>query len=94
MTTPRTVAGQAALSGMRPYMKRALGRTIVRIEVEAVAPYRDALMQADRVLEELAAMDAAISWEIDSRADLVTRAEAARQLARPLLAEPPPEEAA
>ena len=32
MTTPHTVAGQAALSGMRPYVKRALAQTILAIE--------------------------------------------------------------
>lgn len=49
MTTPRTVAGQAALSGMRPHLKRALGRTILAIETQAVAPYREALRElADR----------------------------------------------
>lgn len=37
MTTPRTVAGQAAISAMRPYVKRALAQTIVAIEDEAMA---------------------------------------------------------
>ncbi len=37
MTTPRTVAGQAAISAMRPYVKRALAQTIVDIEDEAMA---------------------------------------------------------
>jgi hypothetical protein len=39
MTTPRTVAGQAAISAMRPYVKRAVAQTIVAIEDEAIAPY-------------------------------------------------------
>ena len=51
MTTPRTVAGQAALSGMRPHVKRALAHTILAIEAEAIAPYVEALREADRVLE-------------------------------------------
>jgi hypothetical protein len=51
MTTPRTVAGQAALSGMRPHVKRALAQTILAIEDEAIAPYLTALREADRVLE-------------------------------------------
>ena len=92
MTTPRTIAGQAALSGMRPYMKRALARTIVRIETEAVTPYREALSHADRLLAEIAALDAASAWEVAARAGLVARAEAAHQLATPLLAEPPADE--
>jgi len=88
MTTPRTVAGQAALSGMRPYVKRALGQTILAIENEAIAPYAEALREADRVLESLAAMDATSTWETPSRVDLVKRAQAAHRLATPLLAQP------
>jgi len=86
MTTPRTVAGQAALSGMRPYVKRALGQTIVAIETEAVAPYLEALREADRVLESLAAQDATSTWDTPSRVDFVKRAEAAHRLLAPLLA--------
>jgi hypothetical protein len=55
MTTPRTVAGQAAISAMRPYLKRALAPTILAIEAQAIAPYVEALREADRVLESLAA---------------------------------------
>ena len=88
MTTPRTVAGQAALSGMRPYVKRALAHTILAIEAAAVAPYAEALREADRVLEFLAAQDASSTWDGPSRADFVTRAEAAHRLVRPLLAQP------
>jgi hypothetical protein len=85
MTTPRTISGQAALSGMPPYVKRALAQTVVAIESEAVAPYLEALRQADRVLEDLAARDAASSWDAVSRADLARRAAAAHRLAAPLL---------
>ena len=92
MATPRTVAGQAALSGMRPYVKRALGRTITTIEAEAIAPYLDALRDADSVLAELAAWDAPSSGDAAARSDLVKRAEAAHQLATPLLAERPSED--
>jgi hypothetical protein len=92
MTTPRTIAGQAALSGTRPYMKRALGRTILRIETEALTPYREALAQADRLLEEIAAMDATSAWETPARADLVVRARAAHESVGPLLAQPLPDE--
>jgi len=85
MTTPRTVAGQAALSGMRPYVKRALGQTIVAIETEAVAPYLEALGEADRVLEDLAAWNATPTEKQPSTADLVRRATAAHLRAKPLL---------
>ncbi len=87
MTTPRTVAGQAALSGMRPHVKRALAHTILAIEAEAIAPYVEALREADRVLESLAAKDATSRWDIPSRVDFVKRAEAAHRLVRPLLAQ-------
>lgn len=43
MTTPRTLAGQAALSALRPHLKRALAHTIVAIEDQAAAPYVEAL---------------------------------------------------
>jgi hypothetical protein len=87
MTTPRTVAGQAALSGMRPYVKRALGQTIVAIEKEAIAPYLAALREADRVLDSIAARDANSAWDMPAPVELVERAEAAHQLAKPLLSE-------
>jgi len=86
MTTPRTVAGQAALSGMRPHVKRALAQTILAIEDEAIAPYLTALREADRVLESLAAKDATATWDIPSRVDIVKRAGAAHRLVTPLLA--------
>lgn len=92
MPTPRTVAGQAALSGMRPFVKRALGQTILAIEAEAIAPYVEALRDADRVLESLAAADGASTWDRPSRVDFVKRAEAAHRLVLPLLAEHAPEE--
>lgn len=88
MTTPRTVAGQAAISGMRPYVKRALSQTIVDIEVEAAAPYLEALREAARVLEYLAARDATSTWGVSARVDFVERAEAALRLVRPVIAPP------
>jgi hypothetical protein len=84
MTEPRTIAGQAALSAMRPWMKRALGPTIVAIENEAAAPYLAALREADGLLAELIAADGSAA---DATQDLVKRAEAAHKLAAPLLAE-------
>ena len=87
MTTPRTVAGQAVLSGMRHHVKRALAQTILAIEAEAIAPYVEALRDADRVLESLAARDATSTWDIPSRVDFVKRAEAAHRRVRLLLAQ-------
>ena len=87
MTTPRTVAGQAAISGMRPYVKRALAGTILAIEAEAIAPYAEAFREIDQILESLATMDAAATWDMASRVDLVKRAGAAHELAGRLLAQ-------
>jgi hypothetical protein len=78
---------------MRPYVKRALGTTIVAIETEASAPYRIALRTADALLAELAARDAAATWDVSMRADLVARADAAHRTVARLL-EPDPEESA
>ena len=86
MTMPRTVAGQAALSGMRPHVKRALAHTILAIETEAIAPCLEALREADRVLESIAARDATSTWDTPSRVDIVRRAELAHRLLGPLLA--------
>lgn len=94
MTTPRTISGQAAISAMRPHVKRALGTTIVAIEKEAATPYRDALIRADGVLAEIVALEPGAEWDRFTRANLVERAAAARRLAIPLLAEPPPEKPA
>jgi hypothetical protein len=77
---------------MRPHVKRALGRTIVTIECEAAAPYLVALMEADRVLEELVAESGAS--HVPSRVDLVQRAAAAHRLVSQLLAQPTSEEQA
>ena len=84
MTTPRTIAGQAALSGTRPHVRRWLAQTISTIEEEAIRPYVDALRAADRVLAALAAGGEAAPSEIDW-AGLVGRAAAAHRLAAPLL---------
>lgn len=86
MTTPRTVAGQAAISAMRPYVKRAVAQTIVAIEDEAIAPYLEALRTADGVLKSLVNQDAQSAWEMPDRVELVKQAEAARRLVEPLLA--------
>ena len=85
MTTPRTIAGQAALSGMRPHVKRALAQTILAIEAEAIAAYVEALREADGVLRSVAAKDARSVWDTAMRLDLVERAYAAHRLLGPLI---------
>lgn len=47
----------------------------------------EALREADRVLESLAAKDATSTWDIRSRVDFVKKAEAAHRLMGPLLAQ-------
>jgi hypothetical protein len=78
---------------MRPFVKRALAPTILAIEAEAIAPYLEALREADRVLESLAARDARSAWDVPSRVDVVERAEAAHRRVRTLLDENVAEEA-
>jgi hypothetical protein len=73
---------------MRPYVKRALGQTIVAIEIEAAAPYVEALREADRVLEAIVVQAADPTWDAAARAELVRRAQTAHLLARPLLVPP------
>jgi len=92
MAEPRTVEGRAALSGMRPHLRRAFGRIIVAIEDEAAAPYADALREADAVLQALAAMDVTRSGDDAARRDLVRRAEAVHQIVERLAAEAGPED--
>jgi hypothetical protein len=77
---------------MRPFVKRALAQTILAIEAEAIAPYVEALRDADHVLESLAAADGASTWDRPSRVDFVKRAEAVHRLVMPLLAEHAAEE--
>jgi hypothetical protein len=91
MTTPRTIAGQAAVSALRPHLKRALAPTIVAIEQEAAAPYEAALREADRVLADVAGRDPGAAWSAADRMDLVARARATRAMLEGLLAPPRPE---
>jgi hypothetical protein len=70
---------------MRPYVKRALGQTIIAIETESAAPYLEVLREADQVLESLAARDDDATWDEASKAELVKRAKAAHLRASPLL---------
>ena len=78
MTAPRTIAGQAALSAMRPQLRRALAHTVVAIETEAMAPYVEALREL---------------VELDDRRRVAAGADAAWALAkdraRALLAQAP-----
>ena len=85
MTTPRTIAGQAALSGMQPWIKRALGQTIVAIEDEAMLSHQAALRDVDLLLADIAALDSAAEWGSDALAEFVERAKAARRLVEPLI---------
>jgi hypothetical protein len=85
---PRTIAGQAALSGMPPYVKRALAQTIRTIEEEAARPYAEALREADGVLAEIAGRGPGPgAGEGVAGPELAERARAARRKAAPLLAE-------
>jgi hypothetical protein len=81
---PRTIAGRAWLSGMRPPHRRAAAPLVASIEREAAAPYLEALRQADAVLGGLVAIDPARA-DGEALARLVEGAGAARELARPLL---------
>ena len=94
MTTPRTVAGQAAVSALRPHLKRALAPTIVAVEEQAAAPYVAALREADRLLSDVAGRDPGAAWGAADRMDLVARARAARALLEGLLAPSAPSDPA
>jgi hypothetical protein len=70
MEKPRTTSGQAALSGMRPHLRRAFGATILAIEREARAPYVAVLQDAQDVL---AAAAAGPDRDLTARAEGVRR---------------------
>ena len=74
MATPRTISGQAALSALRPHIRRALEPTILAIEAEAIAPWAEAIGQTDQVLAALARLDPGSDWDVEMRRDLVRRA--------------------
>ncbi|HWP63891.1 MAG TPA: hypothetical protein VNO86_10515 [Candidatus Binatia bacterium] len=76
---PRTVAGRAAVSALRPHLRRAIGRTIAAIEGEAAEPYRRALAELETLLDRLAALDPASDWDDAARTELVEAARAARR---------------
>jgi hypothetical protein len=54
---PRTIAGRAWLSGMRPHHRRAATPLVASIEAEAARPALAALLEADAILAQLAAID-------------------------------------
>ena len=84
---PRTIAGQAWLSGMRPHHRRAATPLILSIEAEAARPALAALLEADAVLSELAAIEPdRVDDEIVR--ELIERARAAHEHAANVL-EPP-----
>lgn len=58
---PRTIAGQAWMSGAKPHIRRGLIPTIVSIEDQAAAPYLAALREADALLAPAAATDPLIA---------------------------------
>ena len=58
MTTPRTIAGRAALSALRPQVRKALSHTVAAIEAESVAPFAEALRRLAPVDLDAAVPDA------------------------------------
>lgn len=82
---PRTVAGRAWLSGMRPHHRRAATPLVVSIEREAAKPAIEALRAADSVLADLAALDVGMASGDDLRG-LVERARGVHEAAERLLA--------
>jgi len=83
-TEPRTIAGRAWLSGMRPHHRRAATPLIVSIEREATGPALDALREADAILVELAALQPAHP-DVNALRGLVERARASHERATTLL---------
>ena len=81
---PRTVAGRAWLSGMRPHHRRAATPLIVSIEAEAARPALAALLGADAVLADLAAVDAD-QLTPDALRQLIERARGAHEDASTVL---------
>jgi len=73
---PRTVAGRAWLSGMRPNHRRAATPLVLSIEAEAARAAMAALLEADGVLADLAAADADRLGQ-DALRELIERARAA-----------------
>jgi hypothetical protein len=82
---PRTVAGRAWLSGMRPHHRRAATPLVVSIDREAAKPAIEALRAADAVLGDLAALDPA-KPSSEALRELIERARAAQEAAEQLLA--------
>lgn len=74
---PRTISGRAWLSGMRPHHRRAAAPLVASIEAEAARPALAALLEADAVLADLAAIDA-VRMNRDALRELIGRAQAAR----------------
>ena len=81
---PRTVAGRAWLSGMRPHHRRAAAPLVASIEAEAARPALAALLEADAVIAQLAAIDPD-RVSTDALRELVQRAQAAHEHAADVL---------
>ena len=83
-TEPRTVAGRAWLSGMRPHHRRAATPLVQSIEAEAARPALAALLEADGVLADLGAADPD-RLDTDALRALIQRARAAHEHAATIL---------
>ena len=81
---PRTVAGRAWLSGMRPHHRRAAAPLVVSIEAEAARPALAALLESDGVLADVARIDPD-GVSRDALRALVDRAQAAHDHAADVL---------
>jgi hypothetical protein len=81
---PRTVAGRAWLSGMRPHHRRAATALVLSIEAEASRAALAALLEADGVLADLATANADQMNRDELRA-LIERARAAHDHASTVL---------
>jgi hypothetical protein len=81
---PRTVAGRAWLSGMPSHHRRAATPLVVSIEAEAARPALAALLEADAVLADLAAIDAD-QLSPDALHQLIERARATHEYASTVL---------
>jgi hypothetical protein len=81
---PRTVAGRAWLSGMRPHHRRAATPLVASIEAEAARPALAALLEADGVLAEIAGIDPDRA-STDALRELIERAREAHDHAADVL---------
>jgi len=81
---PRTVAGRAWLSGMRPHHRRAATPLVLSIEAEAARAALAALLEPDGVLADFATTDPD-RLGTDAIRELIERARAAHDHASTVL---------